>query len=582
MSKMASDRSSNASDWQLATKLLPWLKGDAVLYSVALIAAPFSAILVVLQPYLLKVAIDDYILPGDTAGLQQMAMLYLGAVVAAFAFEAGYTLAISYAAMRSIARLRDGVFRHTLSLAQSFFDTEPTGRLLTRATSDVEALGETLTAGAVTIVLDAMLVVGIITAMMWLDWRLTAVMLLLAPVLFVAVEAIRRVLRRLYLEVRTSLAALNAYTAERLGGVQVIQLYSDEERALAEYDKRLWHYRDTTIRTNIWDALLFALVDGLGSVTMALMLWYGSGGLLEGTVTAGLLAAFIDYVAKLFRPIGEFSQKVAVLQRASTALQKIFGLLDHSEHISDGTEAVDEHGAIVLDDVHFAYGDGPDVLKGVSLVVAPGEVVALVGRTGSGKTTIGKLLIRCYDGYRGTFTVGGTELRDLRVDNVRRLIGAVPQDVQLFPGDVRFNLTLGHDIPDEQLWDAIRVVHAEEVVKQLGGLEGHVEHGGGNLSVGQGQLLSFARTMAQDPPIVILDEATASVDTLTEAAIQQATAAILARKTVLVIAHRLSTITNADRIAVLDAGVVIELGSHTELMDQEGRYAALFRQQLAS
>lgn len=569
------------SDSNLLLAVLPYARKDAWLYGLALLAAPVSAALSVAQPWLLKRVIDQHIVPGDVTGLKTSALLYLGAVIFAFFAEAAYTLAISWGAMRTITRLRAHVFHHSLGLAHSFHDRVPTGRLLTRATSDVEALGETLTAGAVTILLDVMLVVGILTAMFWLDWRMTLLLMLIGPPLAMAVEVIRRILRKLYQKVRTSLADLNAFMAERLNGVRVVQLHSDEQRTLEQFDERLGRYRDATIKTNIWDALMYAMVDGLSSICMAMMLWYGTGDLFQGVVTAGLLAAFIDYISKLFQPIREFSAKLAVIQRATSALEKIFGLLDHDEAISGGEETLDGPlEEIRLEGVKFAYGaDGPDVLHGIDLELRPGEVVALVGRTGSGKTTVGKILTRMYEGYRGSITVNGVELRELDLAAIRRTIGTVAQDVQLFPGDVRFNLSLGRDLPDEALEHAVKVVHAETAVGRLGGLDGRVEHGGRNLSVGEAQLLAFARTMAHDPPVVILDEATASVDSMTEALIQQATEAILERKTVLVVAHRLSTVMHADRIAVMDAGRIAEIGTHGELMEAGGIYADLFRAQ---
>lgn len=571
------------SDLSLLRKMGPYLRPDWALYALALLCAPVSAALTVAQPWLLKHVIDDYIVPGNLNGLQIAALWYLGAVLAAFFTETAYTLTLSYAASRSITRLRDHIYAHTLGFAQSLFDRVPTGRLLTRATSDVDALGETLTAGAITIVLDVLLVLGILLGMFALDAKLTLLLLLIGPPLALAIELMRRKLRALYLVVRNSLADLNAYMAERLHGVRVVQLYSDETRSLAGFDERLHRYRDATISTNVYDALMYALVDGLSSVTMALMLWYGSGGILEGVATAGLLAAFIDYIGKLFQPIREFSSKVAIIQRATSALEKIFGLLDHEERIPEGDKILDGPlESVVFEDVSFAYGDGPDVLKGVSFEVRPGEVVALVGRTGSGKTTVGKLLIRAYEGYRGSIRINGVELSELALSSVRALVGMVHQDVVLFPGDVAFNLRLGQDVPEAALREAVQVVHAEAAVQRLGGLQGRVEHGGRNLSVGEGQLLAFARTMAHDAPMVILDEATASVDTLTEAAIQEATDAILQRKTVLVIAHRLSTIIHADRIVVMEAGRVAEIGTHAELMERGGRYAELFHKQFGN
>ena len=571
------------SDWGRLRRTAPYLRGDGWLYLIAVLCAPASALLTVTQPYLLKVAIDQHIVPQQLDGLAEAALLYLGAVVIAFAMETAYTLTLSYAAMRTITRIRGHVYRHTLGLAQSFWDREPTGKLLTRATSDVEALGETLTAGAITILLDVMLVLGILAAMLALDPWLTAVMVFVAPVLAVAIEGIRRVLRRLYLKVRTSIAALNAYTAERLTGLKVVQLYSDEARALEGFRQRNRAYRDATIKTNVWDALLYAIVDGMSSVTMALMLWYGASDWFDTPVTAGLLAAFIDYVSKLFAPIREFSAKLAVIQRANSALEKIFSLLDHEERVPEGTvEAHDVRGTLTVRDLHFAYGDGPDVLKGIDLDLAQGEVVALVGRTGSGKTTLGKLLLRSYGGYRGSMRLDGTEHSDLTTASVRQAVGMVHQDVQLYPGTVRFNLALGAELSDAQLQEAIDLANAGPVVVRLGGLDGRIEHEGRNVSVGEAQLLAFARTMAHGAPVVILDEATASVDTLTEERIQRATQALLDRKTVLVIAHRLSTVVGADRILVLQAGEVIERGSHDELMAAGGAYRELFDSQFAT
>lgn len=565
---------------QLLRRGLPLLKSQWVLYAAALSLAPITAATVIVQPYLLKKAIDDHIVPGDVEGLSTIAWMYLGAIVAAFVLEIGHTLAMSYGALATITELRADIYRHTLSRAQAFFDGVPTGRLLTRVTSDVESLGETLTAGAITILLDMLQVVGILVAMFWLDARLTLTLLFVGPPLALAIELIRRRLKVLFIEIRTSLASLNAYVSERLRGVETVQLYADEARTMALFDARLDAYRRATVATSAWDALLYATVDGLTSVTMALMLWYGSGGILEGVATAGLLAAFIDYVAKLFRPIQEFSQKVATLQRASAALGKIFAMLDVDVAITPGSIELDApDGRITLRGLGFAYGDGPQILHDVDLDIAPGEVVALVGRTGSGKTTLGKLLTRAYDGYTGSITVDGHELRDITARSIRRSIGVVRQDVQLFPGDVRFNLTLGADLPDDALMEAVRITRAEAVVERLGGLEGKVKHDGRNLSSGEAQLLSFARTMACDPAVVILDEATASVDSITEARLQEATAAVLERKTTIVIAHRLSTIVGADRIGLLDAGRIVELGSHQELIEAEGAYAELFNQQ---
>ena len=365
---------SQRSDWSMLGTLWGFARPHRLLFLLAVLSAPLSTMLVVLQPIVLQRAIDEYIIVGDQAGIITMALMYLGIVLGAFVFEAAYTLFISYGAMKTIADVRTRVYSHSLRLPQSTFDRQPTGKLLTRSTSDVEALGETLTAGAVTIVLDVLVVLGVVIGMFTMNSGLTMVLLLVVPVLAVVVNTLRKILRGLYLHVRTSLATLNAYMAERLTGVEVVQLYRDEERTMAAFEDRLLDYRDTTIRTNIWDALLFAVVDGLSSVTMALMLWYGANGIFEGALTAGVLAAFIDYVAKLFGPIQQFSQKVAVIQRAMSALDKITGLLDEPtfERVTNRQLPRDLEVGLELSDVRFAYSDtNPDVLHGVVCPLSP-------------------------------------------------------------------------------------------------------------------------------------------------------------------------------------------------------------------
>jgi ATP-binding cassette subfamily B multidrug efflux pump len=571
---------SGRSDLSLWRGLWPFIRPWGRLWLAAAVLAPATAVATILQPWLLRTAIDHHIIAGDVPGLMQAAWLYLGAVAVGFACQVGHTALLSVAATRTITDLRRAAFRHLLGQRAAFFDREPTGRLLTRVTNDIEALGETLNAGAFTLVVDALQVIGVLAAMLWLDWRLTCVLLLVGPPLVLIIDVLRRKLRELFNETHTSLAALNAWTAERLEGLETVQLTADEERAHREYGVRLLRYRDVTVRTNVYDALLFAAVDGISVVTTALILWYASGGLLGAFTTAGTIAAFVDYLGKLFTPVQEFSQKVAVLQRAAAALEKVFSLLDQDERIADGpTSLPAAQGAIRLRDVRFGYAPGADVLHGVDLDLQPGEVVALCGRTGSGKTTLGALLSRAYDGYRGSITLDGHELTDLATADVRRAVASVRQDVQLLPDTVRFNLTLGREVPDARLWEVLTSMRADDVVRRLGGLDATIDPGGRNLSGGEAQLVALTRTLLADPAVVVLDEATASVDPLTEARVQAAVDVVLSRKTTLVIAHRLTTVLGADRIVLLDGGQVLEVGSHTELMSRDGAYAHLFRQQ---
>ena len=571
-------------DLQLIGRLWPHAKPDAWVFVFALVATPAIAALSLAQPWFLKRIIDEHVVSGKLEGLTDLALLYLAAVAGAYIIEAAYTLAIAWGGQRLILRLRRALFEHALGLKQRFFDRQPAGKLLTRLTSDLDSLGDALGAGIVTIVLDLLMIVGTVGAMLWLDWQLSIVMLLMAPILLGVLEFLRRRMRKLYLDIRDALASINAYLAERIDGVAVIQLFGAETPTKVEFDERNLHFRNLTSRSNVYDSLMYAVVDGMGAVFMAVILAVGAGMLADSVGgmgsevrSAGLLVAFIDYMQRLFRPLRDASGKIAVIQRAAASLTKIDDLFAKAEPASRGDHALESfEGHIQIRDLWFRYSeDAEDVLRGISLEVKPGEVVAIVGATGSGKTTLGRVLDKSYEGYRGSVHLDGIELSEIKTDILREHVSAVRQDIQLFSAPLTFNVALGNDgISADQRASAAEVVRAQDLVERLG-WDHQLRERGSELSVGEGQLVTFARTMAHDPAVVIMDEATASIDSMTEKRIQEAIEAIMEDKTAIVIAHRLSTIQHADRILVMDAGKIVERGTHTELLEINGHYAKL-------
>jgi len=562
-----------------------------------LMLIPVVAAMSTLRPLLIKHVVDVEIPEGDSIGLRVIAMAYLGAVMAEFLCSAVQVYVLQRAGHATISDVRRTVFAHVMRLPARFFDNHAMGSLLTRTTSDVEALSETMSFGVFTLLTDSVIIISILVAMFVLSPTLAMITLCMAPVLFFLVRYVGAALRRLQLEVRKAQARQTGFLAEQLSGVTVVQLFRREQSAHDEYARLGSRYLSATKSANWLDASLYSLMDGISAFAIALLLYFAAPDVVreQGGISLGLLFAFVDYLQRVFVPIREFSGKLATIQRAAASLERIYGLLDEptEERAEPGqSDPLQQwRGGLHVRDLRFRYKeDGPDVLRGISFDVAPGEVVAVVGRTGSGKSSLGRVLTRFYGGYRGSVQLlddpedddesASIELRGVSPEQLRRKVLMVQQDVFLFNDDVGFNVSLGErplrDQP-ERLNEALRLVQAEEIVGPRGGLAMRVGERGGNLSAGEAQLVAFARVAAREPTLLILDEATASVDSLTEQKVQAAIEQLLQGRSVLVIAHRLSTVRRADRIIVLHGGEIAEQGTHDQLMAHGGLYAELYQ-----
>jgi ATP-binding cassette, subfamily B, multidrug efflux pump len=573
-----------AYDLRLIRRLWKYIHPYRRLFWLAMLLLPLQQAFGLAQPYLMKIGIDQYIAQRDLSGLQNVGFLFLGALagetVMVF-FHYYLTMAV---AQRCLADLRVEIFAHVQKLPMSYFDRNPVGRLVTRTTTDVDVLQEMFSSGVMTLISDFLMVIWIVGIMFYLHAELALVSLALIPLMAVAINFFRVKARRTYRQIRERIARINAYLGEAISGMSIIQLFAREEKTYSEFDRLNADHRDAYHLSNLYEAALYSMVEAAGSVSVALLLWYGGGEVLHGVIGIGTVVAFKEYLHRFFVPLRDFSQKYAVMQSAMSSAERIFQLLDTPVTIESPKNAVVPkpfRGEVVFDRVWFHYKAGDPVLKGVSFRIEPGEKIAVVGATGSGKTTIIKLLNRFYDIQKGSIKVGGVDVRDWDLQALRRHIGVVLQDVFLFSGDIRTNLALGdRSVPLERIEEAARCANADRFIRPLPeGFGAHVRERGSNFSGGQRQLLSLARVLVFQPEILVMDEATSSVDTETEALIQDAMERVMRDRTCLLIAHRLSTIRNADRIIVLHHGEVREIGSHAELMERRGIYRRLYQLQ---
>jgi ATP-binding cassette, subfamily B, multidrug efflux pump len=536
-------------------------------------------------PYLTKLAIDTAIVPGKPEGLPPIVAAFIGALAIGFALRYAHNYIMQVIGQNVMYDIRLQIFSHLQHQSLSYFDRNPVGRLISRLTNDVDALNELLSSGVVTIVGDVITLIGVVIVMFLLDWRLALVSLAVLPLIAIASQQFQRLMRTTYRQQRVRLARVNAFLQENISGMLVVQLFNRERRKFEEFDALNKDY----LRANI-DALkafcyFFPVVGFLSTLAIAALLWFGSGWVLDGTITVGVLVATFQYTERAFQPIRDLAEKYNILQAAMAAAERVFMMLDEKPTVVDPpspTRLAEVVGDIEFRDVHFAYNPEEPVLKGISFTIPAGTSVAIVGATGAGKTSIISLLSRFYDVQQGQVLLDSIDVRDAAQAQLRRHIGVVLQDPVLFSGTIARNIRLlDEEITDDQVRRAARFVNASTFIERFPDTYEHeVKERGANLSVGQRQLLTFARAIAFNPAVLlVMDEATSSVDSETEALIQDALYKLMQGRTSIIIAHRLSTIRHVDRIIVLHKGRVVEDGTHEDLMARNGYYYRLYQLQ---
>ncbi len=592
-----------AYDARLMRRLLGYLRPHKWYVVSAVTALIGDAVVQLVPPYLVKMAIDEYIAQGDLAGVNQIAFIYLAVLVASFLLEYTQTYLMQMIGQRIMFDMRMQIYGHLQRLDLSFYDRNPVGRLMTRVTTDVDVINDLFTSGVVAAFGDLFMLTGIMVTLIWMDWRLAAIAFSVLPLIFFVAQWFRRHVRESYRKVRLRIARINAFLNEHINGMSTVQLFRREEVNYGRFEFINREHRDANVEQIFFYAVFLPGVEFVAAIATALILWFGGGFVMNGTLTLGSLVAFILYAGRFFRPISDMSEKFNTLQAAMASSERIFQLLDTQVQVRSGprprggSPKPETRGHIAFDDVSFAYNPPPSVarnpatssgedqleyvLRNVSFEVNPGERVGIVGATGAGKSTLISLLLRFYDVTGGRILIDGVDIREMDLGDLRKMFGLVLQDVHLFSGTIAGNIRLGDDtISEARVREAARAVHAHRFIEVLpGGYEARVAERGATLSVGQKQLLSFARALAYNPSVLVLDEATSSVDTETELLIRDALHVLMSGRTTLAIAHRLSTIQDMDKILVFHKGRLREAGSHQRLLAMRGIYYKLFQLQ---
>jgi ATP-binding cassette, subfamily B, multidrug efflux pump len=574
-----------AYDGRLMRRLLTYLRPYRPQVALAIAAIVGHACLELAPPYLTKVVIDRYIPARDIAGLGTIAAIYIAVLAGSFVLEYVQTWTMQATGQRIMFDLRMQMMTHLHRLDLRFYDRNPVGRLMTRVTTDVDVLNDLFTSGVVSVFGDVFTLIGIMVVLVWMDWRLALVAFSVLPLIALITQWFRLNVRGSYRTVRTWIARINAYLQERITGMATVQLFRREGRDYEDFTAIDRAHRDANLDSIFYYAVFYPAIEVVSALAAALILWVGGGWVANGGLTLGALVAFLQYSQRFFRPISDLSEKFNVLQGAMASSERIFALLDTPIEITNPDVrrggSLDPPGIIRFENVTFAYVEGEPVLRNVSFEARPGQRVGIVGATGSGKTTLMSLLLRFYDVQHGRITVDGVDIRAMDLVALRGLFGLVLQDVYLFSGTIASNVRLGDaSISDDAVKRALDAVHASTFVDGMPqGLSTPVAERGATLSSGQKQLLSFARALAFNPRVLILDEATSSVDTETELLIRDALRVMMRGRTTIAIAHRLSTIQDMDRILVMHRGELRESGTHQELLAMRGIYHRLYQLQ---
>lgn len=570
-------------DSRLMRRLLSYLRPHRVEVLIAVSAIAGHSVMQLGLPYLTKLAIDRHIMTGNLNGLEEIVILCLVLLSSSFVLEYIETYTMQMMGQKIMFDLRMEIYRHLQRLDLRFYDTNPVGRLMTRVTTDVDALNELFSSGVISIFRDVVLLVGIMILLLWMDWRLALVAFSVLPLIVIVTHWFRKNARESYRSVRGWIARINTFLQENITGMATVQLFRQERNNFDKFDSVNQAHREANIDSIFYYATFYPTIEFIGALATALIIWFGGGWSLQGTLTLGALVAFLQYSQRFFRPISDLSEKFNILQAAMASSERIFNLLDTPVRSAKFQEQQlpTGNGRIAFENVWFAYNDEDYVLRDVSFAISPGERVGIVGSTGAGKTTLINLLFRFYEVNRGRITIDGVDIRSIPLDVLRERFGLVLQDVFLFSGTVRENIALGkRSIEETELRAIVDSVNASSFIDRLpGGLGEELAERGATLSSGQKQLLSFARALVSSPKVLILDEATSNIDTETELLIQQALHRLMSDRTTLAIAHRLSTVQDMDRILVFHKGKLRESGSHQELLAQRGLYFKLYQLQ---